>query len=245
MMDVQLLVNLRIVRRRFSMERYIGSQDIFALIKSGEFVFESENGRYTAGADDGVLFRRDVLYRRRIITPVTMYFFRYRSEAPVFGEDYIRFADKARIRSTIAMLEALDRGMYRDEFEYRQRLFDDIITQYAVENGSVNLRRDDPIEAAIGEISESLHRKLVLSEIGARTGLSYVQFLRRFQAYTGMTPTDYVSALRMQKAKQLLGESELLIREIAAVCGFENEYYFSNFFKKHAGVSPTAFRAML
>lgn len=244
-MDVQLLVNLRIVRSRFIMENYLGSQDIFALIKSGSFVFESEEGRHTAGEDEGVLFRRGVLYRRRILSPVTMYFFRYESGVPVFAEDHIRFADKARIRSTLAMLEKLDRGVYRDEFAHRQRLFEDIINQYAVENGAQSVRRDDPIEAAIGKISETLHRKLVLSEIAGRSGLSYVQFLRRFQAYTGMTPTDYVAALRMQKAKQLLGESELLIREIAPLCGFENEYYFSNFFKKHAGMSPSAFRALL
>ena len=43
----------------------------------------------------------------------------------------------------------------------------------------------------------------------------------------------------------LLTDTDLLIKEIAYACGFENEYYFSNFFKKHTTLSPSAFRASL
>lgn len=81
-----------------------------------------------------------------------------------------------------------------------------------------------------------------LAAVAQKTGLSYVQFLRRFKAFTGMTPMDYVTSLRLQRAKELLTGSTLPVKEIANVCGFENEYYFSNFFKKHTGRSPKAFR---
>ena len=57
-----------------------------------------------------------------------------------------------------------------------------------------------------------------------------------------MTPTEYVSFLRLQKAKRLLIDTDLLIKEIAAECGFSNEYYFSNFFKKRTELSPQNFR---
>ena len=99
------------------------------------------------------------------------------------------------------------------------------------------------IEQAVARISESLHKKLSLDEIADSTGLSYAQFIRRFKQYVGATPSDYVAALRLQKAKQLLLETAFSIRQIAYACGFENEYYFSNFFKKHTQVSPSAFRA--
>ena len=68
------------------------------------------------------------------------------------------------------------------------------------------------------------------------------QFLRRLKAFTGMTPTDYVTSLRLQQAKELLTGSPLPVKKIANVCGFENEYDFSNFFEKHTGRSPKAFR---
>ena len=77
------------------------------------------------------------------------------------------------------------------------------------------------------------------------TNLSYVQFLRRFQKYTGVTPSEYITSLRMQKAKTLLSDTDYHIKDIAEKCGFESEYYFSNFFKKNLGLSPKAFRNSL
>ena len=46
-MKVQLLVNLCVCRECFLMEDFIGSDDIFALVKSGSFCFESKDGSYT------------------------------------------------------------------------------------------------------------------------------------------------------------------------------------------------------
>jgi len=245
-MAVQLLVNLKVERKHFLMEDYLGSDDIFALVKEGQFVFESPHGRFTVRENEGCLFRRDTLYHREIISPVTMYLFRYRSDEVVL-DDHVIFQDQDRIRSTIAMLEQLDRGIFKNEFEQRAHLFCDLITQYTIESGMTaqKTNNSDPlVEKAIFQISKKVHGKLSLAMIGRETGLSYVQFLRRFQAYTGMSPTDYVTALRLQKAKTLLTDTDMLIREISAVCGFENEYYFSNFFKKHLDVSPTEFRNM-
>jgi iron complex transport system substrate-binding protein len=57
-----------------------------------------------------------------------------------------------------------------------------------------------------------------------------------------MPPSEYLAAIRMKKAESLLSDTALPVREVAAACGFENEYYFSNFFKRHKGHSPSAFR---
>ncbi|MBE6601689.1 MAG: helix-turn-helix transcriptional regulator [Ruminococcaceae bacterium] len=244
-MSVQLLVNLRIYREEFQMERYLGSDDIFALVKSGSFTFSFDGEPITVGAGEGALFRKNVLYERKIITPVTMYFFRYRSDTPIFLQDKITFSDTARIQSTIALLEKLDTGVFKEEFSMRCSLFSDIVTQYAIENATQMNElavRDARIERVIVKISESLHKKLLLSELAKEAELSYVQFLRCFKQYTGMNPSEYLAVLRLQKAKQLLSETALPIKEIAYTCGFENEYYFSNFFKKHTLTSPSEFR---
>ncbi len=241
----QLLVNLKIERKKFLMENFIGSDDIFALVAKGSFVYSSEYGTYTVRAGEGALFRRDVLYHREIIEPTTMYFFRFKSSESVFA-DHTVFCDKERIRSTLAMLDALDRGVFKDEFEYRRHLFFDLINQYAMENEDFQRtsKTGDPvIERALAYISEHLHKKMPLAEVGRVSGLSYVHFLRRFRAYTGLSPVEYVSALRLSKAKKLLADTNLKVKEIATLCGFENEYYFSNFFKKHSGMSPTLFRS--
>lgn len=60
-----------------------------------------------------------------------------------------------------------------------------------------------------------------------------------------MTPSQYAAWAKLRKARTLLAESDLSVKKIAFACGFENEYYFSNFFKKHTGLSPTAYRRTL
>ena len=173
-----------------------------------------------------------------------MYLFRYASERVIFASDHIVFLDKARISSTLKLLNTLDKGVFKDDFKKRLHLFYDLIQQYEMENKIIPC--EDPcIEQAISLIKRSFQNKIYLNEIGKNSGLSYVQFLRRFKAYTGVSPSEYVMTLRLQKAKELLTNTNFQIRQIAFYCGFENEYYFSNFFKKQTGISPTSFRKAL
>jgi AraC-like DNA-binding protein len=244
-MATQLLTNILVYRTKFVRENYLSSSDILALVKSGSFNFESKDGVFTVGPNECALFRRDVLYHRTVVEPVTMYLFRYQSDEPVFVQDKITFRDTARIQSTLNLLEQIDNGIFKNEFELRTAVLIDIMTQYTIENNAIastGSSISDPIGIAVARISEALHHKINLAQVAELTGLSYVQFVRRFKAETGMTPSEYVSVLRLQKAKNLLSQTDLSIRYIANACGFENEYYFSNFFKKHMALSPTAFR---
>jgi AraC-like DNA-binding protein len=237
----QLITALSVTRQKFLMESFIGTDNIFALVESGSFYMESNDGAYTVGAGEGACFRQNILYQRKVISPVKMYLFRYASERVIFASDHIVFSDKTRILSTLNLLNTLDKDIFKDDFEKRRHIFNDLILQYETEN-EISPCDDPIIENAIVLIKNNFQNKLCLNEIGKKSGLSYVQFLRRFKAYSGLTPAEYVKALRLQKAKDLLTNTKLQIRQIAYSCGFENEYYFSNFFKKQTGISPTSFR---
>lgn len=69
-----------------------------------------------------------------------------------------------------------------------------------------------------------------------------LSFFRLFKESTGQIPSNHILMLRIQKAKQLLAESDMPIREISTVCGFDNEFYFSNVFKKQTALAPSVFR---
>lgn len=241
-MNIQLTVALRVFREQFMMERFIGSDDIFALVKEGSFYVESEAGSFTVHKNEGALFRKNVLYYRRVLTPATLYLFRYRSDFPAFDCDHVVFCDGERVASTLSLLDQLESGFFGNDFEYRSHFFFDLVMQYQMENSSAP-RVDTSIEMAMEEIRRTFHTEVDLVKIGCESGLSYVQFLRRFKNAAGMTPSDYVIALRLQKAKTLLADTDLHIKEISPACGFKNEYYFSNFFKKHTSLSPSAYRA--
>lgn len=243
-MEERLLVCLTAVRKRFAMEDFLGTDDIFFLVKKGSFLVEWEGKSATVRESEGFLFRKNVLYHRHALSPLRLYLFRYQSHKPAFPCDHVIFQNRDRLRTTLSLLEELDSGLFKSDFTCRCHLFQDLIFQYSVENGVI--QGSDPlIEQAITEIKNGLRGRAnekKLTDVSRRTGLSYVQFLRRFKAYTGMLPSDYITSLQIQKAKELLTNSDLRINVIANSCGFENGYYFSSFFKKHTGMSPSAFR---
>ncbi|MDD5603646.1 MAG: helix-turn-helix transcriptional regulator, partial [Eubacteriales bacterium] len=81
-------------------------------------------------------------------------------------------------------------------------------------------------------------------DLAKASGLTHAQFINCFKLELGTTPSQYVSELRTNKAKKLLTETNYKIKEIAAMCGYENEYYFSNDFKKRTMLNPLKFRHM-
>lgn len=241
-----LLVCRSVFRTQFEKEIFIGDDDILALVESGSFTFDNGSGMQTVGPLEAVSFKQGVRYERHIIQTAQMYFFRYRATVDLFGNGKVTFKDTERIRSTLRLLELSDATIQPDDFACKQTLFADIVNQYRLENAVQESAQTDPVVlAAIAYFNANLQFKLNLSRLAAQHYLSYVQFSRRFKATTGSTPQGYLTALRLKRAQTLLTESSLAINQIAKNCGFSNEYYFSNFFRKHCQLSPTQYRAIV
>jgi YesN/AraC family two-component response regulator len=67
---------------------------------------------------------------------------------------------------------------------------------------------------------------------------SYIS--RLFRQYKGVSPSEYLTHYRIEKAKQIMRENpELLVKEIADQVGFKEAYYFSKTFKKETGIWPS------
>ncbi|VDS09834.1 HTH-type transcriptional regulator CdhR [Paracoccus haematequi] len=75
-----------------------------------------------------------------------------------------------------------------------------------------------------------------------RSGLSERSFKRRFSAATGYTPVEYVQALRIEEAKQMLETEDMGIEDISAAVGYEDPTFFRRLFKRRAGVTPAQYR---
>lgn len=87
--------------------------------------------------------------------------------------------------------------------------------------------------------------ELSLSQALCATGYQKDYVRRRFVAVCGLTPGEYLSSLRMDKAKTLLlGKKKpgLSVADIGAMCGYFDARYFSRAFKKHTGLSPEEYR---
>jgi len=91
-------------------------------------------------------------------------------------------------------------------------------------------------------IWENYTRKLSLKEIAKASGLSAPYFSTIFKEEMGENLSNYLNRLRVEKAAILLMEIGKPLNEIAELCGFEDQSWFSKIFKTYTGVSPGKFR---
>jgi transcriptional regulator GlxA family with amidase domain len=75
-----------------------------------------------------------------------------------------------------------------------------------------------------------------------RSGLAERSFKRRFRAATGYSAIDYVQALRIEEAKQLLETSEHPTDDVARAVGYEDAAYFRRLFRRRTGLAPSEYR---
>jgi len=90
-------------------------------------------------------------------------------------------------------------------------------------------------------LREHLGRSMRLEEVSRVAGMSPAHFSRQFRRDYGASPVAYANALRLERAKTLLGEGENVSRT-AAACGFRDPFYFSAFFKSKTGSAPSVYR---
>jgi AraC-like DNA-binding protein len=94
-------------------------------------------------------------------------------------------------------------------------------------------------------IAEHQSEDLSLGEVARAVNASTFYFCKVFKKATGLNFTDYVSRVRIEKAKNLVMNPNLRISEIAYEVGFQSLTHFNRVFKKITGMSPTAYRAQL
>lgn len=78
--------------------------------------------------------------------------------------------------------------------------------------------------------------------MAARAALSSRGFARRFHAATGLLPMQYVHAIRIEEAKQLLETGSLTVEEVGSAVGYQDAASFGRLFKRRAGLTPAAYR---
>ena len=83
---------------------------------------------------------------------------------------------------------------------------------------------------------------LMLQDVAGEVGMSQSHFSTVFAQETGITFTQYLTALRIGKARELLAATDMRASDIAAAVGYNDAHYFSYLFKKHAGVTPSDYR---
>jgi transcriptional regulator GlxA family with amidase domain len=105
-------------------------------------------------------------------------------------------------------------------------------------------RRHD--DAVVGDcqawIAEHYAGPSPVARMVGRSGLPERTFKRRFKAATGYAPVDYVQALRVEEAKQMLETTAEPTDAVANAVGYEDPAFFRRLFKRRTGMTPARYR---
>ncbi len=108
------------------------------------------------------------------------------------------------------------------------------------------MRRTTSPDAVIGRCQDWLAANYragaPVSAMVAISDLPERSFIRRFTKSTGLTPMDYVHALRLEEAKQMLETTELSVEAIANEVGYEDASFFGRLFRRKVALTPAQYR---
>ncbi len=109
---------------------------------------------------------------------------------------------------------------------------------------SREIRVDKHVEMAQKYVAKHYQEKISLSQVAAALNLSSGYLSSTFKKQTGIRFSDYVTEVKIHKAKELIGTHQYMMYEISDMLGFDTQYYFSTVFKKITGLTPKEYEAL-
>jgi AraC-like DNA-binding protein len=103
-------------------------------------------------------------------------------------------------------------------------------------------QNDVYVKDAINYMHHHYDYPIQVKDIAASINLHPGYFHRIFKSNTGQTIVEYLTSLRIEKAKMLLAHTDIPVIDISDSIGINSREYFSAMFKKHTGLTPVAFR---
>jgi len=94
-------------------------------------------------------------------------------------------------------------------------------------------------------LDEHLDENISVGDLADVAGLSPSYFRRWFHREVGSSPRDYVTQLRVERAKRMLAHSDRSITEVAMDLGYSTSAYFTAVFHGETGMTPSEYRRQL
>ncbi|HOJ09370.1 MAG TPA: AraC family transcriptional regulator [Clostridiales bacterium] len=91
-------------------------------------------------------------------------------------------------------------------------------------------------------IESNITEDITIDQLAKMASFHPNYFIRFFKKNTGTSPAHYINKVKMDKAKNLLGITDLSVTSIGEAIGFSDVYHFSKIFKNYTGFSPTEYR---
>jgi AraC-like DNA-binding protein len=118
----------------------------------------------------------------------------------------------------------------------------DISSKYIHLEKLAKLKEPQLVEKIKGFVDSNLGNAVTINDLSKNLKLSSSYLSHIMNDKFNLSFTEYLTAKRLEKAKQLLESSSLKVHEIACTVGFQDQNYFARIFKKHTGTSSIEYR---
>ena len=148
---------------------------------------------------------------------------------------YLGFDDISNIFSSLQTLDQAKEWLIGIFNEYRQMLEE--INQL---KGSKHYKMIEKMQEYVKQHYQDIN--MSVESLADIAGYTPYYFSKIFKEITGMNVTDFIRKIRINKAKELLGNDSCKINEVPSLTGFTNISHFYSVFKKDVGLTPSTFR---
>ena len=97
---------------------------------------------------------------------------------------------------------------------------------------------NEALKKAISFIRLNYHSDITIQEIALQTEVGERYLRKLFTQYLNLSPLEYLNQIRINKAIELFRNTDLSVKEVSFMCGFQSPQYFSRVFKQQMGITP-------
>jgi len=169
------------------------------------------------------------------------------------GEEFSRTTKQLLSWGADVNLKSLEEAYFQtkvfdpEQYNAMLRLLATFAEHLATISNSIEPEAGEPEPALVGNakryIRDRFQEKISLDEAARAVNASTRHFCKVFKQATGLTFTDYLARVRVEKAKNLLQNPHRRVSEIAFETGFDSISQFNRSFKRITGLAPTQFRS--
>ncbi|MBI4975910.1 MAG: AraC family transcriptional regulator [Spirochaetes bacterium] len=218
-------------------------------VTKGNGYIENKRGRIELAPGNTYLIPLGTTYSYRCPSSMEKYYVHFRLEVYPGRDIFDGVPEARRIPSPKgigALLKRLSQSTRMQDVLHAKAAIIGLLGQFASDNRIDDVRRSIAVAEKYKTLFNYLDgRKFTGISLGAMAeemGMTLPSLSRHFKKDTGLTLTDYIASKATMRARELLLLTDRKVKDIAHELGFQDEFYFSRFFRKHVRLSPQEYR---
>ncbi len=222
--------------------RKLHSHSFFQMIivYKGEMSVSLDGLEFSARTGDIVCYACDIPHQEQNVSKEKLEIIYLDWSGPERNFPPLLHDRRGRVRIMAEWLLSDNRNsLYRDQEKIEDNLMQSLLDEVERNcSGQV----DAFVERVKDYMNDHLDEKLTLESIADDFGMNKYTFLRTYKKLSGLTPMEELNRLRVGRARDLIISTDLSLKEIAELCGMNNEYNLSRVIHKALNVPPGYFR---